>query len=142
MERERLVVVFILVSLSRGFFNALFVFSFPFLSFCYPPRKSCVLSSPPPPRDALATPMRLIRSIGPASLFKIYLLFLNSFPLHGHAGSSHYRIRSDLGAPVALSRLSRNWRWWALVPFAAAAVRAGQEPTDGCRSGKSDHRLG
>jgi hypothetical protein len=85
-----------------------------------PSSKTRVSSSPPPPlRDALATLMRLIRSIRVRSALQKSTFFFISPPLHGHAGSSHYRIGSDLEAPAASSRLPRNWRWWAFAPFAA-----------------------
>lgn len=142
-ERDRLDALFILISSEQGeFFNVLFGFSV-FLSFLSLPSSRFLplffSLFPPPLRGALATSMRLIRSIGARSaaqnrsFFPFLPLSMNMLAVRNGACPE---------APVASLHLSRNWRWWAFAPFPATAMRAGQEPTDRCRSGKSDHSLG
>lgn len=106
-------------------------FRFPFFPFFYPLRKSCLFTSPLPPlRDALATLMRLIRSIGgplrsskstvffhlfpspmsPWTCWQLALCLISKHPLHhrtfpgiGDGG----RLRHSLRQPCGLARNQR-----------------------------------
>lgn len=140
--RERLVVLFTLSSLD--FSRRVSCFSLAFLFLFLPSSKTRVSSSPSTPSARCVGNAHALDPVnwGPAPLFKNLPSF-SSLPLsHVSVDMLEARIMSDLEAPVASSHLSRNWRWWAFAPFAAAAMRAGQEPTERCRSGKSVRSLG
>lgn len=109
--------------------------SFSFLSFFLPSSQILPFHFPPPPSARCVGNAHALDSVnwGPAPLLKIYRLFSSLSLSNVSMDMLAAGIMSDFEAPVASSHLSRNWRWWAFAPFAAAAMRAGQEPTYGCR---------